>query len=189
MHPDNQLNLPPHLGGHGNETHIDEGALQYLIDTFSIKSAVDVGCGPGGMVELMMQKGIDVVGVDGDNIVERPESIKPNIIIHDYTTGPLEIKKDLAWSVEFVEHVEKKFMPNFLTTFKGCKYVAMTHALPNQPGYHHVNCMHEFYWFGVMEAIGFELLVNETNTMREKSTMTQGYIHRQGFVFRNLNAA
>lgn len=184
----NQPTLPQHLGGHENETHVDEGALQYLIDTFGIKSAVDVGCGPGGMVELMMQKSIDVVGVDGDNVVSRPEHIKQNVVIHDFTTGPFEVKKDLAWSVEFVEHVEKKYMPNFLSTFKGCKYVAMTHALPNQPGHHHVNCMPDIYWFGVMEAIGFELLVEGTNKMREKSTMRERYIRQQGYLFRNLNA-
>lgn len=184
-----QIALPQHLGGHENETHVDEGALQFLIEEFGIKSAVDVGCGPGGMVELMMRKNIDVLGVDGDNVVSRPDNVKSNIVIHDYTTGPFEIKKDLAWSVEFVEHVEKKFMPNFLATFKGCKFVAMTHALPNQPGHHHVNCMPDVYWFGVMEAVGFELLIDGTNKMREKSTMKERYIRQQGYLFKNLNVA
>jgi hypothetical protein len=43
--------LPQHLGGHENETHIDDGALSYIIKTFGIGSMVDIGCGPGGMVD------------------------------------------------------------------------------------------------------------------------------------------
>lgn len=187
----NSPDLPTHLGGHENETHVDEGALQYLIDTFNIKTAIDVGCGPGGMVELMIKKGLDVVGVDGDFVVARPDSVKNNIVIHDFTTGPyvLEGQRDLAWSVEFVEHVTKKYMPNFLTTFKSCKYVVMTHALPNQPGHHHVNCMPAEYWFGALEAFGFELLIDETNGLRKASTMRERYIRQQGYLFRNLNAS
>jgi hypothetical protein len=76
-------------------------------------------------------------------------------------------------------------MPNFLETFKHCKYVAMTHALPGQPGHHHVNCMNAEYWFGAMEAIGFSLMVEETNEMRKASTMRERYIRQQGYVFKN----
>lgn len=179
--------LPAHLGGHENETHLDDGALTYLIKKLNVKSVIDVGCGPGGMVELMLSKGLDAIGVDGDDKVERSDKLKEYIFIHDYATGPYHPKTtyDLAWSVEFVEHVDKPFMPNFLETFKSCKYVAMTHALPGQPGHHHVNCMPAEYWFGAMEAFGFSLLVEETNEMRKASTMRERYIRQQGYVFKN----
>lgn len=184
QHPEG---LAAHLGGHENETHIDDGALSYLINKFDVKSVLDVGCGPGGMVELMLSKGLDVLGVDGDDKVERSDAVKNNIFIHDFATAPYIPNKtyDLAWSVEFVEHVDKLFMPNFLETFKNCKYVAMTHALPGQPGHHHVNCMPAEYWFGAMEAIGFKVCVDETNEMRKSSTMRERYIRQQGYVFKN----
>lgn len=179
--------LASHLGGHENETHLDDGALTYLINQFDIKSVIDIGCGPGGMVELMVDKGLDVLGVDGDDKVERTEKALSKIEIHDFATGPYIPTKtfDLGWSVEFVEHVDKEFMPNFLETFKHCKYVAMTHALPGQPGHHHVNCMPAEYWFGAMEAFGFKLMVEETNDMRKASTMRERYIRQQGYVFKN----
>lgn len=178
--------LPEHLGGHEGETHLDDGALSYLINTFNIKSMIDIGCGPGGMIELAMDKGLAAWGVDGDDKVERSDKVKGRIYIHDYAKGPyIPDWFHLGWSVEFVEHVDKPFMPNFLETFKKCKYVAMTHALPNQPGHHHVNCMPFPYWAGVMEAIGFELLLEETNKMREASTMRERYIRQQGYLFKN----
>ena len=178
--------LAEHLGGHEGETHLDDGALSYLIDTFNIKSMLDIGCGPGGMVELATSKGLKTWGVDGDDKVERSDSVKLKLTIHDYATGPLTTDVfDLGWSVEFVEHVDKICMPNFLETFKCCKYVAMTHALPGQPGHHHVNCMPAEYWFGVMEAIGFQLMTEETNLMRKASTMRERYIRQQGYVFKN----
>lgn len=182
-HPDE---LPSHLGGHEGETHIDDGSLTYLINTYDIKSMIDIGCGPGGMVELGMSKGLAVWGVDGDHLVERSEKIQNRIHIHDYSKGPyIPDKFHLGWCVEFVEHIDKPCMPNFLDTFKQCKYVAMTHALPNQPGHHHVNCMPFEYWLGVMEAIGFKLLVEGTNEMRQQSTMKERYIRQQGYLFEN----
>lgn len=178
--------LAAHLGGHEGETHLDDGALSYAIEKFGIKSMLDIGCGPGGMVELALSKGLTVRGVDGDDKVERSDTAKSHIQIHDFATGPYVPEVfDLGWSVEFVEHVDKEFMPNFLETFKHCKYVIMTHALPGQPGHHHVNCMPIEYWCGAMEAIGFKLLVDETNEMRKASTMRERYIRQQGYVFKN----
>lgn len=183
QHPEG---LPSHLGGHEGETHLDDGALSYLIKTFDIKSMIDIGCGPGGMVGLAMDKGLAAWGVDGDDKVERDSKVADRIHIHDYAKGPyVPDWFDLGWCVEFVEHVDKPCMPNFLETFKKCKYVAMTHALPNQPGHHHVNCMPPEYWFGVMEAIGFQLLVEDTNVMRQSSTMNERYIRQQGYLFKN----
>jgi SAM-dependent methyltransferase len=181
--------LPGHLGGHENETHVDEGAINYLIENLEVKSVLDIGCGPGGVVELCKNKGLDVLGVDGDFTVERPESIKDNVVIHDYSKGPYipEKKYDLAWTVEFVEHVDEEYMPNFIETFKSCKYVIMTHALPGQPGHHHVNCQHAGYWLNVMEKNGFKPMPFTLQQVREASTMRERYIRQQSLFFKNLN--
>ena len=39
--------LPKHLGGHLNKTHVDRGSLEILKRRFDIKSMLDIGCGPG----------------------------------------------------------------------------------------------------------------------------------------------
>ena len=179
--------LPQHLGGHENETHIDEGAIRYLINALEIKSVLDIGCGPGGVVELCKKLGLDILGVDGDFTVERPDSIKDNVVIHDYATGPYIPEKnyDLAWAVEFVEHVDEIYMQNFIESFKSCKYVLMTHALPGQPGHHHVNCQHASYWLNVMEKNGFEAMPYTLSQVRAASTMKERYVRQQSLFFKN----
>lgn len=178
--------LPMHLGGHENETHLDHGALDYIINTFGVKSMVDVGCGPAGMVELARSKGLEVLGIDGDFIVDRNVT---DVVIHDYQEAPYIPEKnyDLAWTVEFVEHIEARYIRNFVSTFDKCKYVLMTHALPGQPGHHHVNCQPIEYWIAVMQAFGFEIDVDNTNAIRHASTMRERYIREQSLFLRNLN--
>ena len=46
------MELEDHLGGHQGTTHIDKGTLRWAIDKLNVTSMLDVGCGPGGMVEL-----------------------------------------------------------------------------------------------------------------------------------------
>ena len=60
------MTLEEHLGGHNGVTHLDEGALRWAISTLKIESMLDVGCGPGGMVELAEWYGLDSHGIDGD---------------------------------------------------------------------------------------------------------------------------
>lgn len=178
--------LPLHLGGHENETHLDDGALDYIIQNFGVKSMVDVGCGPGGMTALARSKGLEVLAVDGDFVVEREID---DVVIHDYQAAPYVPEKnyDLAWCVEFVEHIEEKYILNFMATFQKCKYVIFTHALPNQPGHHHVNCQELDYWLHIVSAFGFQPMEAETNAIRAASTMKERYMRQQSLFIKNLN--
>ena len=179
--------LPKHLGGHEDETHLDDGALSYLIENFDIKSMVDIGCGPGGMVDLAKRKGLDVIGLDGDFIVERHQSIQDLIKIQDFAEGSYDLGKqyDLAWTVEFVEHVDAKYIDNFIDVMKQCRYVLMTHAFPGQPGHHHVNCQHASYWLREMGLRGFIYDPRATRGVRAASTMRERYIRSQSLFFIN----
>ena len=78
--------LPKHLGGHMGVNHVDAAALQYLHNTFKVKSVLDVGCGLGEMKTLCDKLNIFYMGIDGDYTVWRDHN---NIIIHDYTKGKL----------------------------------------------------------------------------------------------------
>ena len=182
------MTLPDHLGGHENETHIDDGALSFLITKYGLKSYLDVGCGPGGMVELALSKGLDALGIDGDFTLARKY---PNFVIHDYNTGPAPLPEgklfDLGWSCEFLEHVEERFMSNYMNTFSRCKRIIVTHALPGQGGHHHVNEKDVNYWFHKFGENGFLLDLKTTNEMRQVSTMKQRYIRQNGLVFFNSN--
>ncbi|HEY7066793.1 MAG TPA: glycosyltransferase [Chloroflexota bacterium] len=123
--------IAPYLGGHEDKTEFDEAALDYLATRFQIPNMVDVGCGQGGIVYYALFKGLRATGVDGDPSLARCCSV---IIEHDYTKKPLYLGEfDLGWSVEFLEHVEERYIPSFMATFQGCKHVFITAAVPEQP--------------------------------------------------------
>ena len=157
--------MAKHLGGHQGQSHIDKGTLGFLINEFDIKSMVDIGQGPGGMVELAKSKGLEVIGVDGD------PSVKADIT-HDYNTGPLilDTPVDLAWSVEFLEHVDEQYLPHFMETFKCARYILCTGAKPGEPGHHHVNCQPAHYWIGKFAEYGFVFDLKTTLEVRNKHT-------------------
>lgn len=182
-----ESDLPSHLGGHLNKTHIDEGALNYLCKTFNIASMLDIGCGPGGMIELAQERGLTAVGVDGDYSIDRHSIVH----IHDFTTGPwnwnTDMKFDLAWSVEFLEHVDEKYIPYFMKSFKRCKYALVTAAPPGWPGHHHVNCRVQEYWKGVFAANGFTFDNETTTAVKKESTMTKGFLEKNGLFFRRID--
>jgi hypothetical protein len=165
-----------------------------------VKSVIDVGCGEGHALKWFRDQGCTVLGIDG---VDQDD---PDIMRHDYTTGPLhngakqELWKyvepygnppqlpqaDLVWCCEFVEHVEERFVPNFLSTFELSDLVLMTHAEPGQQGHHHVNTQTPMYWQGVMAAIGYELDPGLTDMTRGLAAMNSNpYNHfaRSGLAF------
>ena len=167
------MSLPEHLGGHKNITHLDEGALDHMIRILNVKSMLDIGCGPGGMVELAKSKGLDAYGIDGDFEVERPKKTKKFIKIHDYEVGPSDFDKqvDLVWSVEFLEHVWEKYQDNYMKDFQRGKFVIVTYAPVGKAGHHHVNCNTQEYWIDVFKKYGFSYDANMTRMIREASTM------------------
>lgn len=165
------MSLPNHLGGHKNKTHLDRANLEYMVNKYNVKTMLDIGCGPAGMVNLARELGIDAQGIDGDFEVERPDV---PVTIHDYEKGPGPLGNltvDFAWSCEFVEHVYEEFVPNFMEDFRRAQYVIMTYAPPGKSGHHHVNCNTEEYWINVFDLYGFDYNTEETQYIRSNSSM------------------
>lgn len=175
-----------HLGGHLGITHVDHGALRWLRDHFSVRSMLDIGCGPGGMRRIAESLGVSWVGVDGDASVLTPS---PQHILHDFTRGPLilRVQFDLAWSTEFVEHVEERYILNYMPAFERCRLVLLTGAPPGKSGHHHVNCRTGEYWRGVFASRGFALDEGATAAIRQASTMAREFIRKYGLVFRRVS--
>lgn len=178
-----------HLGGHLNRTNIDEGALQWLVHRFQPKSFVDIGCGPGGMVNLALSEGLDAMGIDGD-----PTIVGDFIHKHDFTNEPYypPRKYDIGWSVEFVEHVYEKYMTNYMPVFRMCKVAVVTYAPPGTPGHHHVNLQEEPYWIEKFKENGLTFDLALTTELRNASTMNlkkksheKRFVQKRGMVFIN----
>jgi hypothetical protein len=172
---------PEHLGGHEGLTQFDEGTFDYLVGHFGVKSFLDVGCGPGGMVCYALARGLTARGIEGDPHYARGSLFT---IEHDFSMGPFNAGDyDLGWAVEFVEHVEQQYVPNFMATFMNCRHVFITAAVPGQPGYHHVNCQWSDYWIARFAEAGFEHDVEATVGVREHSNMQSRFTQQTGLVF------
>ena len=174
--------LEPHLGGHQNKTHLDNGALDWLIKTVDAKSFLDIGCGPGGMVELAKSKGLLVKGIDGDHTLKRPN--ETDYTLHDFSKAPLipDFEYDIGWSVEFVEHVEEKYIPNYMPCFQSCNTVVITYAPPGWEGHHHVNLKDEDYWIQTFATNGLKHNAEMTHQLRQHSTKNLGKKGKKAFV-------
>lgn len=171
--------LPPHLGGHFGNTNMDEATLDYLIERFNVRSMLDVGCGPGGMVEAAQARHIEAIGIDGDPYME-----SASVVIHDYTSGPIPHMVrpwDLIWCTEFVEHVEQQYEDNYLATFDAGRVLFLTAAPPAFPGWHHVNCQPQAYWIERLQSRGWALDIEATQWVRTNGGHV--FSQRQGLVF------
>jgi SAM-dependent methyltransferase len=147
------MSLPEHLGGHYGRVNKDFLTLCYLVTRYGLRSMLDVGCGPGGMLDEAQVIGLLAAGVDGDPSVAEADR---RITCHDYTRGPLYwAPVDLVWSTEFVEHVEPEYIGNFLATFAAGRVLFLTAAPPGFPGHHHVNCQADCYWIELLRRHGW----------------------------------
>lgn len=161
-----------HLGGAhsvGDANTIMPDVWGYLVVRFNVWSVVDVGCGYGHALPYFAGCGAHtVLGIDGDpDCVSR--SLVPSVTVrHDFAEGPFTLKSDfdLGWSAEFLEHVEERHQPHYMATFRQCRHVCVTHAVPRQPGHHHVNCRDDTYWIKTFAAYGFRFDAAETTILR-----------------------
>jgi SAM-dependent methyltransferase len=171
--------LPGHLGGHFGNVNKDWPTLRYLMQRYGCRTFLDVGCGPGGMLDEAQASGMEATGIDGDWHLARADG---RIIAHDYTSGPLRLAPfDLVWCTEFVEHVDERFVDNFLTTFDSGRVLFLTAAPPGFPGHHHVNCQPESYWIDRLAQRGWAQDIEATQWVRANGGHV--FTTRQGLVF------
>lgn len=173
--------LEKHLGGHKGRTHTDAGVLDFFWQEHNCRSLIDIGCGPGGQVELALTKGWTAYGIDGDYTVNRNFDCE----IIDFTKQKLNVKNtyDLAWCVEFLEHVDEQYISNYMPGLVSAKYCVVTHALPGEPGHHHVNCQTNQYWIDQFAEHGLSYSEELTNAIRTNSTMKRNFIRNRGLAF------
>ena len=155
---------------HAGSTNIDVGLFSFLKKNSDIKSIFDIGCGPGGNVDFCKNLGFQAYGVDGDkNSIPKRNNFK----YVDYRFGPSDFNDqfDLAWSIEFAEHIEEKYIENFVKDYLKCKILIFTAAPIGWGGVGHVNEQNQDYWIKKLESYGFKLDIEATNLIRKVSTL------------------
>ena len=175
----------PDLGGnvpHGDDHTWSPHVWRFLTERFAIQSVLDVGCGEGHAVHFFRRLGLFALGIDG--LLENVHRAVCPIALHDLLTGPFIMPVDLVWSCEVAEHIAPDKVEFYVETLANGRVVAMTHAVPGQGGYHHVNCQPQEYWIQKLSARGYTL--SPLNQMfREVSSRdaTWNYFSKTGLVF------
>ena len=165
-----------HVGGFTmNDTQGQSPMLyEFLVKVINIKSLIDVGCGRGISTSWFATHGVDVLCVEGSHDAAKHSLVaQSQIVEHDFSRGPWWPDKtyDFAWSVEFLEHVSRKYMRNYIPVFKQSAIVLVTHS--GWGGYHHVEVHPDYpphnqhWWFRTrFEAHGFVFSQELTDLFR-----------------------
>lgn len=166
----------PHLGGNmggGDQgTDFSKDLWPWLVKRYGIKTLLDVGCAEGHAIRCFQSLGVGVLGLDG--LWQNATKCKAPAVVHDLCEGPLKAYGfDMVWCCDVVEHVEERYVPNILETFKAGKLVALCHGTESMAhsGWHHVNNKSVEYWAEKMRSAGFRL--DEEGT-KESHAVTAG---------------
>jgi len=131
-----------------------------LLPFESVGSAVDVGCGVGGMVSALSSfyelESHNLFGLDGDTSLVRSPEVG-TFRNHDLER-PIDLGRrfDLVFSLEVAEHLSTSRAESFvrdLTTLGDC--IIFSAAMPLQGGVGHINEQKASYWVSLFEANGF----------------------------------
>lgn len=130
-----------------------------VLDLFSVRSVIDVGCGLGGWLRAFEENGVtDYLGVDGDYINQDMLQIPADRFkAHDLATLPsIERRFDLACSLEVGEHLPEACADWLVATLVGAAPVVLfSAALPGQGGTGHINEQWPSYWHHLFASHGY----------------------------------
>lgn len=175
----------PHLGGNTlsrDKNTWSPSSWSYIIEKYNIKRVTDIGSGEGYTSQWFKERGLEVTAVEGLEINVQ-NAVIPTVL-HDLTTGPYLKETDLVVCIEVVEHIEEIYLENLLTSMCQGKFLLMTHAIPGQQGYHHVNCQDSEYWITHLKNKKFTLLTDDSEKIRSLADRDKArHISRNGMLF------
>jgi len=178
----------PHLGGNTiskDKNTWSPASWNYVVEKYEIKKIIDLGSGEGYTSQWFIDKGFSVTAVEG--LEQNVKNAVVPTILHDLTTGPFLQNTDLVVCIEVVEHIEEKYLEFLLESMCQGKFLFMTHAIPGQPGYHHVNCQESQYWIDHLQRKNFSLLEEDSYTIRELADRDKArHISRNGMLFQKI---
>lgn len=179
----------PHLGGNfdGGDlgTMYQDDLWPWLLETFSVKSVADVGCGTGETIRWFLSHGCIGFGVEGLewNVAKCPPG---STVLHDLQDGPCIFQPvDLIWCADVAEHIAEEHVGNLLETLSQCRVLAMcqgTEANAND-GWGHVNNQPQEYWVEKLAGVG--MIEDEELTRRSREVGCHGWWQGAGRIYRN----
>lgn len=129
-----------------------------LIDMYNPKSVLDLGCNVGCWLSSFENHGVtDVIGVDGDNMIDSLLVDRHKFITHDLTQ-PINLNRkfDLVLCLEVAEHLEEKYSDVLVENcINHSDRIIWSAADIGQGGYNHVNEQPISYWIDKFEKRGY----------------------------------
>lgn len=130
-----------------------------LIEWFSPKSVIDIGCGIGSWLKAFMEESItEVLGLDGE-YVDKTKLLIPetNFIAYNLEQSiRIDKKYDLLICLEVAEHLSETRAESFISDL--CKIsdtILFSAAIPFQGGHNHVNEQYPNYWINLFAKKNF----------------------------------
>jgi SAM-dependent methyltransferase len=145
---------------------------QWIVDHLRPRRAIDVGCGPGLLLDALHTRGVQVFGVDiSDASIERVTERGLRAERFDLTDPLAQLPGapyDLVVSCEVAEHLEPQYADLFLdklTAAGPVVYLTAAEPVPEQGvGLYHFNEQPNQYWIDRMRQRGWvydEVLTHE----------------------------
>ena len=173
-----------HLGGFTSFDYagVSPTLWKHMVEWLGVKSLLDVGCGIGTSTSWFVTHGLDYVQcVEGSHdavtkslLPKLPQWKAGMVVEHDFSRGPWwpDRTVDVAWSVEFLEHVGRNYQHNYLTAFRKAALIFVTHS--NWGGWHHVEVHDDKWWKARMEMMGFLYSDELTQMMKDEASKDKG---------------
>lgn len=145
---------------HQQRVYSANTVLTIILDMIpGISSVVDVGCGVGTWLSVLMEKGVkDVLGIDGNWVDQSLLVIPKEFFLQADLNKPIELSRryDLAISLEVAEHLPSDSAKDFvISLIKLSDFVLFSAAVPFQGGWNHINEQWPHYWAELFSVHGY----------------------------------
>lgn len=133
--------------------------VDILMNMFTPRSVVDVGCGSGSWLHVFSERGVGrILGFDGD-WVPRDKLLIPaeSFVSIDLSKDvPAVTGYDLAISLEVAEHLPETMAGRLIESLtKAAPVVVFSAAIPGQGGTNHINLQWPWYWRELFRGEGY----------------------------------
>jgi SAM-dependent methyltransferase len=162
-----------------------------ILDDVAPRSAADVGCGTGALLEALRARGCDVFGFEYSKVA-LDYCRRRNLAVARFDLEkdrlPTGRRFDVVVSMEVAEHLPASSAERYVDVLTSlAPTVVFTAAPPGQGGNDHVNEQPPAYWIAKFAQRRFVL--DETTTQRwrrrwEESGKVRDWYHRNLMVFR-----
>ena len=133
--------------------------LPGVLDRVRPATAIDVGCGVGPWTRVLLDAGVDAVGVDGDYVDRAQLEIPAERFLAADLESPrwgIDRSFDLAISLEVAEHLSPAAGPGFVASLtRLAPVVLFSAAVPWQGGEAHLNERWQSFWAAEFARHGF----------------------------------